>query len=70
MSAVPVLIVANTSRRAAEGFDETKIHRLDQACAGCINGLLPLGIVLRLANYREDFQHLTFNQLFGQLTVV
>lgn len=58
------------SRRAGEGFDEIKIHSFDQAGACHINGLLPLGIVLRLANHWEDFQHLTFDQLFGQLTVV
>lgn len=51
MSFAVVFLVAIILRRAGEGLDETKIHSLDQAGTCCINGLLPLGIVCRLANY-------------------
>lgn len=56
--------------RSCEGFDETKIHGLDQTCAGYVDGILPLRIVLCFADHTEDFQHLTLNQFFGQLEVV
>lgn len=58
------------SRGGIEGLDEAKIHRFDQACAGHIDDFLPLGIVLGLADHREDFQHLALDELFGQLAVV
>lgn len=70
MSIGVVFLGASILRRAGEGFDETKIHSFDQACACHIDGLLPLGVVLRLSNHCEDFQHLTLDQLLGQLAVV
>lgn len=63
-------LVASILRKAREWFDETEIHRFDQACACSINDILLLGIVFRLGDHREDFQQLALHQLLGQLTVV
>lgn len=70
MSIFVSCLIPSILRRAGEGFDETKLHSFDQTCACCIDGILPLGIVLRLANHGEDFQELTLYQLLCQLIVV
>lgn len=67
---VKMFLVSSCLGCVGEWFDEAKIHSLEQTGASRINGLLPFVIVLSFACHWQDFQHLTFNQLFGQLAVI
>ena len=58
------------SRSRGKGLDEAQIHPFHQAHARYIDGRLPLGVVVRLADHREDLQNLALQQLLGQLAVV